>query len=106
MRINSPAASYPVEPGSRPSTAAAPRHDAAQGENGGEAQTTAAAVKTALEPSQSQATDGKLVVPTRSGSDPSTLNSRAAKAIASYSSTAAYSLDTDASQILGLDLYA
>jgi len=34
------------------------------------------------------------------------LNNRAAQAIASYSSTASFATDTDAQQVLGLDLYA
>lgn len=34
------------------------------------------------------------------------MSNRAAQAIASYSSTAAYARDVDAQQVLGLDLYA
>ena len=34
------------------------------------------------------------------------MSSRAAQAIASYSSTAAFARDVDAEQVLGLDLYA
>ncbi|HBX55604.1 hypothetical protein [Pseudomonas sp. UBA2684] len=37
---------------------------------------------------------------------PQTLNNRAAQAIASYSSTASFATESDAQQVLGLDLFA
>ena len=107
MRIDSYATPYKIEQSSSPSTAIAAESAALQAD----APASSATVSFNSQSSQPavyqpQSTGSSLSVVTPTGYAQAPLATQAARAIASYSSTASYSFDADNSQVLGLDLYA
>ncbi|MBA1274303.1 hypothetical protein [Stutzerimonas azotifigens] len=122
MRIDGSSSSYPLDRPVRPGGAVTPyresqRHAELQREQL-PANSASQGLERIAQPRQvNAATDGATVdsdyFPARlaqphfdPGDSDRPLSSRAAQALASYSSTASLSTDLDANEVLGLDLYA
>ncbi len=114
MRIDSSIVRYSPDRSSRLGTAAAPVRETTRELDTRREQPAAASVQDyeriaqARRVAGSSASGDSLPARAQQLAYPSGLNSRAAQAIASYSSTAALAsdYDSDAQQVLGLDLYA
>ena len=107
MRIDSYATPYRVAQGSSSATAIASESAASQADTPSSSAVISFDGQSSSQGAyQPQSTGSSLSVATPSSYEQNPLASQAAKAIASYSSTASYSFDTDNSQVLGLDLYA
>ncbi len=114
MRIDGYLPSYSPDRGPRSGTAVTPYREAQRELEAQREQPAAPASSQGLEQApqirrvqaSSSNTDS---LPTRSqdlGYQQPTLSNRAAQALASYSTTAAYASEYDAQEVLGLDLYA
>lgn len=113
MRIDGSIASYSPDRGPRSGTAVTPFREAQREIEERREQPAAPASSQGFE----QTPQARRVQASSAGTDSlparpqdlgyqRALNSRAAQAIASYSSTATFASESDAQQVLGLDLYA
>ena len=113
MRIDAFTSPYLPDRSARPGTAVAPFRDAQREIEARREQPTAPATSQSFEPviqtrevAASTATSNSLPARLQDQLYQPPLNNRAAQALASYSSTASFVTETDAQQVMGLDLYA
>lgn len=114
MRIDAYLPPYQPDRGPRSGTAVTPYREAQREAEAQREQPAAPASSQGLEQTPQirrvQASSGNAEsLPSRAqdaGYPPPALSSRAAQALASYSTTAAYASESDAQEVLGLDLYA
>lgn len=110
MRIDGYLPSYSPDRGPRSGTAVTPYREAQREVEAQREQPAAPASSQAPQIRRVQASSSNTdSLPTRSqdlGYQQPTLSNRAAQALASYSTTAAYASEYDAQEVLGLDLYA
>lgn len=106
MRINGyPSSSYPLDRSARPGTAVVP-YGEVQRDSATRSEVPAKAATAPAGASASAFNEERLPIVAGAITYQRSLSSQAAQALASYSSTASYSYDADANEVLGLDLYA
>ena len=113
MRIDGNIAPYSPDRGPRSGTAVTPYREASREQEVKREQPASTAASQGFEQTpqirrvqQSSASSDSFPVQSLDTTYQPAMSNRAAQAIASYSSTAAYANDVDAQQVLGLDLYA
>lgn len=113
MRIDGLSSSYPLDRSPRPGSAVTPYREVQRASENRAEQPAAPASSQGFE----QAPQPRRVQASNAGSDSlparpqdlaqqRALSNRAAQALASYGSTASFVAETDAQEVLGLDLYA
>ncbi|MBU3057686.1 hypothetical protein [Pseudomonas indica] len=113
MRIDGFTSSYPLDRSPRPGSAVTPYRESQREIEERREQPTPTSASQGFEQTPQlrrvqpgSASGESLPVPVNEPTDRSAMTSRAAQALASYSTTASFASDVDAPEVLGLDLYA